>query len=313
MVELKSGRNRKKRRKGRTIEWLEYSLFRAVQGGLRLLGPRGVRRLGMVLGTAAFRVARKRSRLVAGNLEQALPEIDPPGRREIARGCWQHFATETLEYVRTIGASPEQIEQTAEIGGREHLEAVLTTRRGFILYTAHFGAWETAISLVGSVDMRFSVVARPLDNQRLETLLERSRKRFGVEMVPRRNAARVLMRALSRGEGVIVLPDQAVSPREGILVPFIGRPAWTTPAPARLALRFGVPLLGVFCYRRGERVVAELTPPIMTEGLSSDDATVRELTERINDTISDRIRRDPELWLWMHDRWKRAQVAQGKG
>jgi Kdo2-lipid IVA lauroyltransferase/acyltransferase len=258
----------------------------------------------MALGAAAFRFARKRSRLVVRNLEQALPETGPASRREIARRCWQHFATETLEYVRTIGAPPGQIERTAEVGNREHLEAVLAKNRGFILYTAHFGAWETAISLVGSVDMRFSVVARPLDNQRLETLLERSRRRFGVEMVPRRNAARVLMRALARGEGVIVLPDQAVSPREGILVPFIGRPAWTTPAPARLALRFGVPLLGVFCYRRGDRVVAELTPPIMTEGLSDDDATVKELTERINETISGRIRRDPELWLWMHDRWK---------
>jgi lauroyl/myristoyl acyltransferase len=28
------------------------------------------------------------------------------------------------------------------------------------------------------------------------------------------------------------------------------------------------------------------------------------LTERINDVISRRIAAHPELWLWMHDRWK---------
>jgi Kdo2-lipid IVA lauroyltransferase/acyltransferase len=297
-------RAKKKRKKNRSVEWMEYALFRTVQGVLRLLGRRAVRNVGMGVGALAFRVARRRTNLVLRNLEHALPATPPTGQREIARRCWQHFAVETLQYVRTIGADPGRIEPTAEIIDHGYLEIVLAKKRGVVLYTAHFGAWESAISLLARVDLRFSVVARPLDNQLLEALLERSRRRFGVDMVHRRNAARALMRALSRGDGVIVLPDQAVSPREGILVPFVGRPAWTTPAPARLALRFGVPLLGVFCYRRGDRVIAELAPPILTEGLTDDGDTVRELTTRMNDAISERIRRDPELWLWMHDRWK---------
>ena len=263
--------------------------------------------MGRGIGRLLFRVARSRTKLALANLERSIPEMSAEERTRTIRTCWERFSVETLRYVRTIGSPAEILAQQSEVDREDRLRSAIALDRGLIVYTAHFGAWESAIGLIGNVGLSFAVVARPLDNELLETLLTQSRERFDVEMVPKRNAARALMRRLSKGEGVLVLPDQAVHPREGVLVPFMGRPAWTTAAPARLALRYGTPIVGAFCYRRGETVVAELTEPLYTHEMEPSDENAEMLTARINDEISSRIRKDPELWLWMHDRWKRSE------
>lgn len=298
---------RKKRKKALALQWIEYVIFRSLQGFLRLLPETVVSRFGALLGTIGFRLARSRTRLALSNISLAMPELSESERQDVIRNCWRQFGAEMLNYVRTIDSPASDVRRVAGVENIEHLESVLEQSAGVVLYTAHFGAWESAIGLIQKFNIPFAVVARPLDNELLEALLQKARKRFDVEMVPKRNAARVLMRRLAKKEGVLVLPDQAVHPREGVLVPFLGQPAWTTAAPARLALRYGTPILGAFCYRRDGRVVAELTEPIFTGGMEESAEKAEELTRQINDRISEKIRENPSLWLWMHDRWKNVE------
>jgi KDO2-lipid IV(A) lauroyltransferase len=95
-----------------------------------------------------------------------------------------------------------------------------------------------------------------------------------------------------------------VQQREGILVPFLGRPAWTTDAPAKMALRQGSTIVIGFCIpdKTGHRV--EFEESIRIDQLSPEGKNAEALTLRINEAISRRIAARPELWLWMHDRWK---------
>ncbi len=147
-------------------------------------------------------------------------------------------------------------------------------------------------------------VTRPLDNEFLERDLAQLRARTGAVVVDRRRAARTLLRGLSDNALVVILPDQAVLPREGILVPFLGREAWTTDAPAKLALRHGSTIVFAFCIPQPSGHRLEFAEPIRVDQLSEAERDPVALTRRINDVISRRIASHPELWLWMHDRWK---------
>ena len=182
---------------------------------------------------------------------------------------------------------------------------------GGILVTAHFGSWEFAIAILAQLAREKAVVARPLDNPRIDEHLNRARLRAGVQMLDRRSAARPLIQTLSRGGVVTMVVDQAVQPREGILVPFLGVPAWTTPAPARLALRFDVPIYCAFAWPEGTsgRLRLEADSPIIPSRLPGDLRTPEYITTKMNELISTRIRQNPELWLWMHDRWKGAPTG----
>ena len=109
------------------------------------------------------------------------------------------------------------------------------------------------------------------------------RARTGAEVVDRKRAARVLLKTLS-GNGVIVLlPDQAVQPREGILVPFLGRPAWTTDAPAKMALRQESEIVFAFCIPDATGHRLEFEDPIRIDQLSDDGKNAEALTTRINE------------------------------
>jgi KDO2-lipid IV(A) lauroyltransferase len=112
------------------------------------------------------------------------------------------------------------------------------------------------------------------------------------------------MRTLQAGQGVAVLIDQHIMSRDAIYVDFFERPAATTSAVAALALRTGAPVVPVFALPLGGgryRMVYEhaVAPP----GPDSPDP-VREFTQRCTDVLEMYVRRHPELWLWMHRRWR---------
>src|SRR5262249_31057340 len=153
---------------------------------------------------------------------------------------------------------------------------------------------------------------RPLDNPFLERDLSRIRSRTGAAVLDRKRAAREMMKALSDNAVVVLLPDQAVLPREGVRVGFLGRDAWTTPIPAKMATRRSSTIVFAFCipHETGHRL--EFENPIRVDQLSAAERDPVALTQRINDIIARRITDHPQLWLWMHDRWKGTGTATGE-
>jgi KDO2-lipid IV(A) lauroyltransferase len=112
------------------------------------------------------------------------------------------------------------------------------------------------------------------------------------------------MRTLQAGHGIAVLIDQHIQPRDAVYVDFFERPAATTSAIAALALRTGAPVVPCFALPLGAgryRMVYE--HPIEPPQADSEHA-VREFTQRCTDVLEMYVRRHPELWLWMHRRWR---------
>jgi KDO2-lipid IV(A) lauroyltransferase len=176
--------------------------------------------------------------------------------------------------------------------------------RGVLFVTGHFGYWELQ-ALVHALKLQpMAVMARALDNPLLHRLLEDLRTQTGNSVIYRQGTLRRAMRLLQSGEGVGVLIDQHIASRDAIPVDFFNRPAATTPIVAALALRTGARIVPLFALPLGGgryRMIYEhaIEPP--PEG--SPDP-IRELTQRCTDVLEMYVRRHPELWLWMHRRWR---------
>ena len=294
----------KKRRKGLLLQRIEYVLYRAVSRSIAPCSEVSVYRWGTRIGALARHVLRRRDRLAMRNLRSIFPERD---RRELRRTLdesWRHFGREALQYLHVQNLPAEEIADRCPFVNAHLLEEAIARGKGVIIVSAHWGGWEIAGLAVTSIVGDVRTVARPLDNEFLERDLQRFRARTGVEVVDRRRAARMLVKGLAENAVVILLPDQAVQPREGILVPFLGRPAWTTPAIAKMAVRAGSTIVFAFCIPDGLRHRIEFEEPICAELLMEGERDPMVLTARINDVISRRIISRPDLWLWMHDRWK---------
>jgi KDO2-lipid IV(A) lauroyltransferase len=176
--------------------------------------------------------------------------------------------------------------------------------------SAHLGNWEL-LSLAHRVTRYpLAVVVRPLDSPALQALAERVRRKAGVEIIAKRGALGPVLGALAAGRIVGVLLDQNATRREGVFVPFFGRPASTSRALAVLALRTGAPIVPIFTRRDPDgshRVVVR--PPLAPPETSDREQAVVELTAACARAIEHAVRESPEQWLWMHDRWRTRPTA----
>jgi len=242
-----------KRRKNRLLQRIEYTIYRAAARVITKMSEDQVARWGERVGSVAGKVLRGRDRLAIRNIAGAFPDMPQSERRRVIDACWRHFGRELVEYIRIQEMSLDEIAARCPFVNVEYLDEARARGNGVLLMSGHWGGWEVGgLAIMSRVD-NVLTVARPLDNELLERDLVRLRARTGAQVVDRRNAARRLLKALSENKVVVMLPDQAVQPREGVLVPFIRRKAWTTDAPAKMALKRGSTIVFTFCIPDGLR------------------------------------------------------------
>lgn len=301
------------RRMTRLRHRLEHGAFVVVGGLVRLLPHTAARGLGRALGRLAHALLGRHRRIARSNLARAFPELPPAEHRRIARACFGHFGLALLDAVSAERFDLEELCRRLDLEGWHHLQEAERRARegggsgGLFVLSAHLGLWEVAAYPPGIYGGPLHVVGRPLDNPLLDRELARSRSRFGNELIPKRGAARPMMKVLARGGRVGILIDQRARPDEGIWVPFFGVPAYTTPVLARMALRTGAPVVPIFGHPlprgRYRVVLREAIWPEAVVGLEEEEA-VAELTRLYLAACEEEIREHRETWLWMHERWK---------
>jgi KDO2-lipid IV(A) lauroyltransferase len=283
---------------------LESAAIRAVLGFTALMPGPVVRGCGTLLGLAFYVVDGPHRRIADQNLAAAFPVRSARERRVIARRVFAHFGRLLFELLKFSTLRPDAMLARVEFDGEERARLAHAQGRGVLYITGHFGFWELHAMVHALRLQPIAVLARALDNPDLNALLERIRCRTGNTVIYRKGTIRRVMRTLQEGRGVAVLIDQHIQSRDAVYVDFFDRPAATTSAVAALALRSGAPVLPVFAIPLGRgryRMIYE--HPVAPPAEDSEDA-VREFTQRCTDVLEMYVRRHPELWLWMHRRWR---------
>jgi KDO2-lipid IV(A) lauroyltransferase len=259
---------------------------------------------GRTLGYIFYVVDATHRRVASENLAGAFPRRSPAERRAIVRAAFAHFGCLLFEFLKFSTLTPEQILERVDFDGEERVRLAYAHGKGVLFVTGHFGFWELHAL---AHPLRFEpigVLARTLDNARLNTLLEEIRQRTGNVVIYRQGSVRKVMRMLSEKHGIAILIDQHISSADAVYVDFFERRAATTSAVAAMALRTGAPIVPVFALPLGKgryRLIYE--HPVEPPAADSDDA-IREFTQRCTDVLEMYVRRHPELWLWMHRRWR---------
>jgi KDO2-lipid IV(A) lauroyltransferase len=308
---------------------LEYGGYLTLKGIVRALPHVAARSLGAALGSLACRLDRRHREVAAANLALVFPTLPAKERRRLVAACFRHFGGALFDLISSERFDPVELCRRFSYDGWEHLDRAERLGRGVFLLGAHHGYWEISGRPICLYRGVLHTVARPADNPYLERELSRLRRGLGYAVLPKRGAARRMLQVVRAGGLVGILPDQRVQEREGILVPFFGHPALTTPVLARLSLRDGCPVVPVFAYPQpGGRYRMVIRPPILPDEARasgadaagagqagrSDDAgaagedtgtAVAALTRRYLEAIEREIRDHPEMWLWMHRRWDR--------
>lgn len=262
--------------------------------------------LGEMAGRLAFRLDRRHGRIAMENLTRAFPgEYGSDEIEALARAVFENLGRTAVDVARSDRLLREPHHQAVCMDGLDRLQEARERGKGVLLITAHFGPWELLPPIAALRYEPIHVIARPLDNPRLDELLTTMRERGGNRVIRKREAVQAILQVLRRGETVGILIDQHITEKEGVVVPFFGRPASTAFAPALIAMRSGAAVLPVGIVRerpgRYRILIGEEVPLRRSGDLKADLA---ENTARFNLAIETFIRRYPEQWFWVHRRWK---------
>ncbi len=292
---------------------LEYMAVVAIRGVLGVLPHRMVRSCGALLGLLFYAVDRGHRRVALANLEQCFPSRTDLERRQIARSMFAHFGRLLFEMLKFSTLSHAEMLERVEFEGEDRARLAYAQGKGVLFFTGHFGFWELHAIVHGLRLQPIGVLARALDNSALNTLLEDVRSRTGNSVIYRQGAVRRVLKTLAAGQGVAMLIDQHMHSSDAIWVDFFQRPAATTSTLAALALRTGCPVVPVFALPvEGGRYRMIYEHAVDAPTGEGPDA-IREFTQRCTDVLEMYVRRHPELWLWMHRRWRDAPVPDVKG
>ena len=283
---------------------LELLLVRFVMALVRPLPMRTVRGIGQRLGGLAFYVDNSRRRVALENLTHAFPSRSRTEVEAIARAMFAHFGAVLLELLKFSTLTQAEMTALVDVDGADRVNQAYQQGRGVLFMTGHFGYWEVQGVMLPLHTKPSSVLARPLDNPYLHDMLERIRCRTGNQVIYRQGAVRRILRELAANRGVAILIDQHLQTPDAIYVDFFRRPAATTNAVGALAARTGAAVIPSFAFPSDDgRYRLVYDHPIEPPRDESPEA-IREFTQRCTDVLEMYVRRNPELWLWMHRRWR---------
>jgi KDO2-lipid IV(A) lauroyltransferase len=282
----------------------EYLAARVALACARLIPSRVLLPMGSVLGLLVYLFDGAHRRVALENVAAALPARSPREQRRIVRSAFQHFGRLLVELLKFSTLSPAAMLARVEFEGEDRVRAAFAHGKGVIFVTGHFGFWELQAMVHALRLPPMAVMARALDNVPLNNLLERLRTGTGNSVIYRQGGIRRMLRRLQAGEAVGVLIDQHILGRDAVYVDFFDRPAATTGVVAALALRTGARVVPLFALPLGGgryRMVYE--HPVDPPPPNAADP-IREFTQRCTDVLEMHVRNRPDLWLWMHRRWR---------
>jgi KDO2-lipid IV(A) lauroyltransferase len=292
----------------------EYALFAGLIALVRR-SPRWALRLERGLLIFFLKKGSPRhSRLVEHNLALSFPESGAADRAALRKRVYDHFGHVFMEIVRVFARRDiHSILGRARVNHGEILEEALAKKRGVIVFSAHFGNWEWIPPLLRQrLNMGMHIVARPMDNPRIEAKVREFREAMGSQVIYKTGSLRSILKRLADNQIVCLLIDQNTVEREGVFVDFFGRKAAAITTPAQLHLKKKVPLVPAFLHYEGEAIVLDLLPEIDYDGRGEDAAAVAGLTQHLTRLIEEQVRRFPEQWLWFHDRWRTRPQGEAK-
>lgn len=282
-----------------------YLLFRAVELIMRMLPLVLCARIGQCLGFLAYFLDRRHRLMAQHNLTIAFGrEKEKAWIKKTAQTHFQNLGSNLMCSLKLPLMEESEIIKRVTTEGMEHPAALVAQGKPLLCAVSHMGCWEllTQCPSLYLFGLKPASIYQPLANPFLDAHVKSRREKLNYTLFDRNDGFSGPMKHLREDRGVLgVLVDQHAGDK-GVWSPFFDRLSSTTSLPALMAIRCDTPLLPLSIYNDGiARWKLIFSPPVVS---SEKKPTAEGLTAALNLAVEKVIRRAPENWFWVHNRWK---------
>ena len=282
------------------IYFIEFIFINIFFFFFKLLGYKISSNLGFLIGRLFGPIFRSKS-LIVENLKKSKISIKQ-NYNEVASNVLGNYGRIFSEYPFLKNFRNGQLNNFIEINGKNYLENILKEKKRVVFISGHFNNFELMAMQIEKVGIELSAIYRPLNNVFLNKTMEKIRTHYICKNQIKKGMAgtRPVIRNLKKGSSVALMIDQRV--REGSKVKFFGNLATTTTIPAQLIKKYKCELVPIYIERKEKHYFKmHISKPIKV----NTKKTTQEITLFLNTVLEKMILKNPDQWIWTHDRWKK--------
>ena len=241
----------------------------------------------------------KSKNIINKNLNIFSAEDPDLNKNEIINNMWKNYGMTFIEYIFLNDFKKNDIH--IAIKGEENLLQLKHKRKPVIFVSGHFANYELMSMEIVRRNISLATIYRPLNNPFLNPFMEYLRKKYVCRNQIKKgiNGVRLAIEHIKRDRSIALMIDQRVS--EGEKVNFFNKPAFTTTLPAQLSIKFDIDIIPVFIQRNENN---NFSIEFQKEINSKKFKNKIDLTRELNSILEKMIIRNPNQWIWTHNRWK---------
>ena len=282
---------------------------------LMCISPRFVRNLlAHFLGSVAVLVVpRWRMQMAEANIRECLGVSDERAK-QIAADSLHRFGRMVIEVMRFPLLNEKTIHEQVQVEGLEYLEAAYAEGKGVIMATGHYGNWELLGATVALHGYPMLSITRKQNNSHMDKAINEFREMVGQQVTYNRGKHGLLAisRMLKEKNLLGVLFDQDTND-EGVELDLFGKRSVIPMGAAALSRIYGSPILPIFMHNNDDGTCcAKIYPPLYTQKTDDKQRDFYQVTRKLVDILEMEIINHPEMWFWVHDRWKDGRQRFGK-
>ena len=239
--------------------------------------------------------------IIHSNIKKGIPDISSKNLENITKLMWNNYGRLFAEYMFIKDFRYGKLSEKIEIEGQDILDEIKKSKRQVIFVSGHFSNFELMAMYLEKTGIKLSTIYRPLNNVFLNGIMENIREKFICKYQIKKGIGglKKLISLKKNNFSTALMIDQRVS--EGVLSNLFNQKALTTSIPGQLAKKFDIPIIPVYIERiKGLNFKIFIHDPINF----SKDETVENITLKLNQILEKMILKNPEQWIWSHNRWK---------
>ena len=240
-------------------------------------------------------------KIIIDNFKIAKIDENNNNYNNIIKNMWENYGRIFSEYPHLINFKNNKLSKYLKIEGAEYLEEIKIKKKPVVFISGHFSNFELMAMQLENSGIDIAAIYRPLNNTFLNSTMEKIRiNHICKNQIPKgKSGSRKILEFFKKGTSIALMIDQRVS--EGVKVNFFNRPAYTTSLPAQLSKKFECEIVPVYIERIENYFFnISINKPLKFEKTDS----IEKITEKLNNILESMISKNPNQWIWTHNRWK---------
>jgi len=256
-----------------------------------------------ILGSLLYKIDRQYNDVIMKNLDIAFPEMDSERKQGIVKQNFYYFSRFIIDLLNYSRSS--KINKIVEEKNLNSLKKAVKQDKGAIIISGHLGHWELGLLWIGENIVNLNAVVRKMENNYVEKEIKKLREQTGNKILYKNEKAAIKLGKILRKKGFIgLMVDLDQQKKEGIFVDFFSKRASTNPGAAFFHLKFGSPIIPVFCVPKGKKYQIYSLPPVKVNYVEDKEKMIKKIMLKINRTLENEISKLPENYFWFHKRWR---------